>query len=51
MLLRLYEVLNESGSHNRRSQVHGRVCQTVYDIDREVVPLSSDLEPTCKELC
>jgi hypothetical protein len=36
------QALKESGSHNRRPQVHGRVRQTVYDIDREVVPLSSE---------
>lgn len=39
MRLRSYKTLNESGSHDRRPQVHGRVRQTVYDIDREGVTL------------
>ena len=39
MLLRSFKTLNESGSHDRCSQVHGCVRQTVYDIDREGVTL------------
>ena len=43
---RLSDALNESATHNRSSQVHGRVIQIVYDINREGVTLISGSERT-----